>query len=109
MDNVDTFVDNVDNFVDMWVKFDILGRKLVKKGDKFQDIGVNEQNTMWTKCKQHGERLRIPPKNFLKLWIMWITFWVTAETDMLSLADEAKSEVGIHNFCSPCGMLIGVL
>ena len=64
---------------------------------------------MWTKCKQHGERLRIPPKNFLKLWIMWITFWVTAETDMLSLADEAKSEVGIHNFCSPCGMLIGVL
>ena len=36
-------VDNVDNFVDMWVKFDILGRKLVKKGDKFQDIGVNEQ------------------------------------------------------------------
>ena len=37
MDNVDTFVDNVDNFVDMWVKFDILGRKLVKKGDKFQD------------------------------------------------------------------------
>ena len=52
MDNVDTFVDNVDNFVGMWVKFDILGRKL---------------------------------------------------------ADEAKSEVGIHNFCSPCGMLIGVL
>ena len=43
MDNVDTFVDNVDNFVDRWVKFDILGRKLVKKGDKFQDIGVNEQ------------------------------------------------------------------
>ena len=34
---------NVDNFVDRWVKFDILGRKLVKKGDKFQDIGVNEQ------------------------------------------------------------------
>ena len=33
---------NVDNFVDRWVKFDILGRKLVKKGDKFQDIGVNE-------------------------------------------------------------------
>jgi len=28
--------------VDRWVKFDILGRKLVKKGDKFQDIGVNE-------------------------------------------------------------------
>ena len=43
MDNVDTFVDNVENFVDRRVKFDILGRKLVKKGDKFQDIGVNEQ------------------------------------------------------------------
>ena len=42
MDNVDTFVDNVDNFVDRWVKFDILGRKLVKKGDNFKDIGVNE-------------------------------------------------------------------
>ena len=36
-------VENVDNFVDRWVEFDILGRKLVKKGDKFQDIGVNEQ------------------------------------------------------------------
>ena len=36
-------VDNVDNFVDRWVKLDILGRKLVKKGDKFQDIGVNLQ------------------------------------------------------------------
>lgn len=36
-------MDNVDNFVDRWVKLDILGRKLVKKGDKFQDIGVNLQ------------------------------------------------------------------
>ena len=43
MDNVDTFLDNFDYFVGIWVKFDILGRKLVKKGDKFQDIGVNEQ------------------------------------------------------------------
>lgn len=43
MDNVDIFVDNVDNFVDRWVKLDILGRKLVKKGDEFQDIGVNLQ------------------------------------------------------------------
>ena len=43
MDNVDTVVDNVDNFVDRWVNLDILGRKLVKKCDKFQDIGVNEQ------------------------------------------------------------------
>ena len=34
-------MDNVDNFVDRWVKPDILGRKLVQKGDKFQDIGVN--------------------------------------------------------------------
>ena len=39
---------------------------------------------------------------------MWITFWVTAETDMLSLADEAKSEVGIHNFCLSCEDAIGV-
>lgn len=22
---------------------------------------------MWTKCKQHGERLRIPPKKFFKI------------------------------------------
>ena len=36
-------MDNVDNFVDRWVKLDILGRKLVKKGDEFQDIGVNLQ------------------------------------------------------------------
>ena len=43
MDTVDIFVDNVDNFVDRWVKTDILGRKLVKKGHKFQDIGVNLQ------------------------------------------------------------------
>ena len=41
---MDSFVDNVDNFVDRWVKLDILGRKLVKKGDEFQDIGVNLQN-----------------------------------------------------------------
>ena len=40
---------------------------------------------------------------------MWITFRVTAETEILSLADEAKSEVGIHNFCSPCEDAIGVL
>ena len=43
IDCVDSFVDNVDNFVDRWVKLDILGRKLVKKGDEFQDIGVNLQ------------------------------------------------------------------
>ena len=43
MGAVDIFVDNVDNFVDRWVEVDILGRKLVKMGDKFQDIGVNEQ------------------------------------------------------------------
>lgn len=43
MDSVDSFVDNVDNFVDRWVKVDILGKKLVKKGNKFQDIGVNLQ------------------------------------------------------------------
>ena len=64
---------------------------------------------MWTKCKQLEENLKTPSEKILKLWIMWITFWVTAETDMLSLADEAKSEVGIHNFCLPYGMLIGVL
>lgn len=67
-------MDNVDNFVDRWVKLDILGRKLVKKGDEFQDIGVNLQNTMWTKCKQLGENLEIPSEKNLKLWIMWITF-----------------------------------
>ncbi len=38
---VDSFVDNVDNFVDRWIKVDILGRKLVKKGYKLQDIGVD--------------------------------------------------------------------
>ena len=60
-------MDNVDNFVDRWVKFDILGRKLVKKGDEFQDIGVNLQ-------KYNGENLKTPSEKNLKLWIMWITF-----------------------------------
>ena len=43
MYSVDSFVDNVDNFVDRWIKVDILGRKLVKKGYKFQYIDVNLQ------------------------------------------------------------------
>ena len=30
---------------------------------------------MWTKCKQFGERLKILTKKFLKLWIMWITYF----------------------------------
>lgn len=67
MDNVDTFVDNVDNFVDMWVKFDILGRKLVKKGDKFQDIGVNEQKYNVDKMETTWGKTQNTPKKFFKI------------------------------------------
>ena len=33
---------------------------------------------MWTRCKQHGEEVKIPPKNFLKMWIMWISIRITS-------------------------------